>query len=309
MSHYSTLVIPQNASDEDIKRAYGKLALKYHPDKSKNTEELFKSITEAKTILLDPILRKKYDKSLIIIPKSIRQRRGTNINISLKISVTDIASETLKNIITIRQNHCPECAGTGCPSKALTPCHKCNGTGLDLVSSVMGQKKLCPLCKGYGDYPENPSCKKCGGTGLIPENINRQFKIHREFQPNLSIPGSGNFPQGGKIPGDLLITLIVEKSNTFEVDGKNIKGQLKISPAQAVLGDTIFLDIFGSAVKIILPAGTKHGDTIKKDNAGITKGGKKGDLILKTFIDIPKRISEEEKKLYTQLLKLQKVYL
>ncbi len=101
----------------------------------------------------------------------------------------------------------------------------------------------------------------------------------------------------------------MKKTSNYEVDGGNIKGPLKISPAQAVLGDIIFLDIFGDAVKVELPAGTKHGEVLEKAGAGITKGNKKGSLFLKVIIDIPKKISEEEKKLYTQLLKLQKGFL
>ena len=308
LNYYTALGIPSDASEEVIKKAYRQLAMKYHTDKNKGTGDIFNQITEAKNILLDPLLRKNHDKNLRInTTKAIRQRHRTNINISLKITVLDIASETIKHIITSRQTHCPDCAGTGCLSKALTLCSKCNGTGIDLIASVMGQKKLCSLCKGFGDFPENPNCRRCGGTGLIPENINRQLKISRDFQPNLIIHGSGNFPQGGNVPGDLLITLIMEKTGTFEIDGKNIRGLLKLSPAQSVLGDILFLDVFGTPVKVVVPAGIKHGDTIK-EKAGVIKGSKK-DLILKAYIDIPKRISEEEKKLYTQLLKLQKGFL
>jgi curved DNA-binding protein len=144
---------------------------------------------------------------------------------------------------------------------------------------------------------------------LINGTQNRQIKISRDFQPLIFIPQSGNYTIGNSIPGNLNINLIVEKTGTYEVEGKNIKGHLKISPAQAVLGDIIFLDIFGDPVKIVVPPGTKHGETLEKENAGVSKGNKKGSLFLKVTIDIPKKISNEEKNLYTQLLKLQKGYL
>jgi len=312
INYYTILSIPNDASDEAIKRAYRKLALKLHTDKShdKETECLFNTITEAKNTLLDPILRKNHDKSLRVFPtKAARQRRGTDINLNLKIAVSDIATESIKNIMTTRQNHCPDCFGTGCSKKFLNPCEKCGGTGIDLISAVMGPKKACTLCKGYGDYPEKPDCKRCKGTGIIPENITRQIKINRNFQPTFVIPKSGNLPLGGNTPGDLIVSFIVEKTSNYEIEGKNIKGQLKISPAQAILGDIIFLDVFGNVLKINLPAGAKHGDIIEKENAGVTKGNKKGSLMLKIYIDVQKKITEEEKKLYTQLLKLQKGYL
>ena len=238
-----------------------------------------------------------------------RPRKGSDVTISLKIGVADIAAETVKNLQTSRLTHCPDCAGTGCSSKALTFCRECNGTGIDVVSAIMGPKKFCGSCKGYGNYPDNQNCKKCQGTGLIPGNITRQIKISREYQPQIIIPQSGNYPLGEGVPGNLNINLIVEKTHSFEVEGKNIKGSLKISPAQAVLGDIIFIDVFGDPIKINLPAGTKHGTSLEKENAGITKGNKKGSLYLKVSIDIPKKITDEEKNLYTQLLKLQKGYL
>jgi len=312
INYYSILDIPNDASEDAINKAFRKLAFKFHSDKSHDpkTDPLFNAIVEAKTNLLDPILRKNHDKSLKTTPtRAARQRHGTNINLNLKVAVSDIAVESIKNIMTTRQTHCPDCNGTGCTIKAMTACYKCNGTGIDLISAVMGPKKACSVCKGYGDYPEMPDCKRCKGSGLIPENITRQIKIARDFQPTFTIPRSGNLPQGNGIPGDLIVTFLVEKTSTYEIDGKNIKGQLKISPAQAVLGDIIFLDVFGNVIKINLPAGAKHGDTLEKENAGVTKGNKKGSLLLKIFIDIPKRITDEERRFYTQLLKLQKGYL
>ena len=309
-NYYDILGVPPDASDEVIKKAYYKLTMKYHPDKTrdKKTVDHFRHVVEAYETLKDPEKKVAYDKKPPNV-KAVRQRQGTNINLNLKINASDIANETIKNIITTRQTHCPDCAGTGGTSKILKPCLKCSGTGMDLIASVMGQKKICQVCKGFGDYTENLDCRKCGGAGLVPESINRQLKISRDFQPSLVIPKSGNLPQGGNLPGDLIVTLTIEKMSHFEIDGKNIKGPLRISPATAVLGDTIFIDVFGDAVKVIVPAGAKHGDTIQKEGAGISKGNKKGSLYLKVIIDIPKKISNEEKALYTQLLKIQKGFL
>ena len=310
---YSILELDPAATQEDIKKAYRKLVMKCHPDKNHGKEniEIFRNVTEAYEVLTDPVKKESYDKKFSKNDnrKAIKHRHGTNITISLKITVNDIANESIKNIMTTRQVHCPDCAGTGCASKHLSHCAKCSGTGIDLVSSVMGQKKVCLVCKGFGNFPENPNCKKCQGTGLISENFTRQIKIPRDFLPSLLIPKSGNLPQGGDAPGDLIILLIVEKTTGLEIEGRNIKGPLIISPCQAVLGDIIFMDVFGNPVKIVIPAGTKHGDTIQKEDSGISKGNKKGSLILKVIIDIPKKISDEEKSLYTQLLKIQKGYL
>lgn len=309
---YSILTIPENSSEEDIKRAYRKLAVRFHPDKNLGkTDGSFNDIQEAYDILIDPIKRSDHDKKLglIKIKSPARNRHGTDINVSLKIKVTDIANESTFNISTTQQVHCPDCNGTGCTSKTLTFCNNCNGTGIDLVSAIMGPKKFCGICKGYGNYQETPNCKSCKGLGLILTGINRQIKVSRDFQPTIIIPKSGNFAIGNSVPGNLNVTLVIEKTSNYEVVGKDIKGHLKISPAQAILGDIIFIDVFGDPVKIIIPEGIKHGEILEKEHAGVTKNNKKGSLLLKINIDIPKKISDEEKKLYTQLLKIQKGFL
>lgn len=315
-NYYKILKISEKATEEEIKKSYRNLVKICHPDKSQDskTGELFRDITEAYVFLLDiykdPIKKQDYDLKLYPPLQVERHRRGTDIKINLKLSSTEIASEVTKNIITSRMIHCPDCNGTGCSSKILTHCSKCNGTGVDLISAIMGPKKVCVVCKGFGNYQENPNCRKCNGSGLISENIIRHLKINRNFQPTLIIPKSGNFPIGKSNPGDLIISLLVDKKHgALEIDGRNIKGHLKISPAQAVLGDCIFMDVFGTPTKIIVPPGSCPGDVIEKKEAGIVKGNKKGSLILKLFIEIPSKISDEEKSLYTQLLKLQKGYL
>jgi DnaJ-class molecular chaperone len=134
------------------------------------------------------------------------------------------------------------------------------------------------------------------------------LKITRNFNPVTVIPGSGNCLRGGGIPGDLVISLNLEKtpSQTLRVEGKNIRGIIRISPAQAVLGDTLTLNVFGTTEKITIPAGTRPGAIIEKKEAGIAKGKTKGSLILKVYFNIPKKLSDTEKGLYKQLLKLQK---
>ena len=314
-NYYSVLEVSEKASQEDIKRAYRKLALKCHPDTSRDTSDpqLFRDITEAYEILKDPDKKENYDQRLkTAIFKPARIRRGSDIKIPVKITVDDIAKEITKNIITSRKAPCIKCAGTGSSTKKMILCSECRGSGIDVVSSVMGPKKFCADCKGYGNYPENKNCDLCGGTGLTAENISKQIVLSRNFQPVLTFIGSGNYPAEaghGCIFGDLIVALVVEKSCPFEVEGINIKGPLKISPAQAVIGDTIFLDVFGEIVKIDVPSGTRHGESLETEKAGITKGNRKGKLILKINIDVPKKISEEEKDLYMQLLKIQKGYL
>jgi DnaJ-class molecular chaperone len=320
INYYSILELPEDASEEDIQAAYRKLARTMHPDKDpKKHRDIdpsatgkFRDVIEAYKILRDPIKKEKHDRDLHNTVKvSARKRRGSDVQVHLTVRADDIIIESLKHISTIRNGLCLSCNGTGTEARILSKCPKCNGSGIDVVSSVMGPKRFCSLCKGYGNIPQGHPCKNCGGQGVKPEKIIREIKLSREAKIPYTIvlQGSGNYMLGGKNPGNLLVEINIEKDSLFQIEGRDVKGKISISPAQAVLGDIIFIEVFGDAVKVPIPAGTQYGDTIRRENSGIEKDGYRGSLILKVEIEIPKEISEQEKDLYTQLLKFQKGFL
>jgi len=311
-NYYSLLNLDPTASKEDIKKAYRVLALKHHPDKNKEkiNEGVFRDIHEAYEVLSNSKKRIEFDKkNNRDIKGSARSRRGTDIHLSLKITVEDLANETLKKIQTSRWVHCKKCFGTGSKTEELSICWGCGGRGYDRVSLVMGVKKYCQICKGYGNFSKEPYCTECSGSGLIRETIIRPLRIPKEFNANITIPQSGNYSLGTNKPGDLIVAFDLEKSKSYTIEGQNIKGHLKICPPQAVLGDILYLDIFGKPVKVIIPAGIKHKETLEVEKAGIVKGNRKGNLLLKIDIDTESKLSKEEKDLYLKLLKLKKKYI
>lgn len=322
LNYYSILNVPEDASSDDIKKAYHRIARKLHSDKNPlkhrdndpNATEEFRNATDAYTALSDPKKREKHDKELhpiVRVSTRKRTRRGSDIRVYLVVRASDIVSESLKHISTIRNGLCSDCKGTGVENGILIKCPKCNGSGIDVVSSVMGPLKYCSLCKGYGDISEGPPCKKCGKSGVLPEKIIRSIHLSRDTKLpyTITLPGSGNYMLGGGDPGNLLVEISIEKDSLYQIEGKDVKGKISINPAQAVLGDIIFIDVFGDVVKVPIPAGTQYGDIIKVENAGIERDGYRGLLVLKVDIDIPKIISDQEKDLYLQILKLQKGYL
>jgi molecular chaperone DnaJ len=300
-TYYQILEIPETATPDDIKTAYRRLAKEHHPDKSPETNDKFRELKEAYDILKESDKRVAYDKKTTKSPA--RVRKGTDVHISLKVNLTEIVGEESKTIRTTRSNICPECLGTGSTKKTLIHCQKCNGTGIDLISAVVGPKRFCSSCKGYGALAETPNCVKCGGTGLLKETIQETFILNRENSEKIIIRASGNYPFGGGLPGDLIISLICENKSLFEISGKNVKGILSISPAQAVLGDVIFMNIFNDLLKLIILPGTEAGSIIEQS---LESGGK---ALLKVQITIPKNPNTEEKELYKHLLKLQKGFL
>jgi molecular chaperone DnaJ len=298
--HYDTLEISENATPEEVHDSYRRLAKKYHPDKGSKTADKFKEITEAYEAL------KSNKSNQLQNIKPARVRRGSDISVSLKVTQNEIVSETSRTIITTRATLCPSCHGSG-SSKPMLKCSKCNGSGIDVLSSVVGPRKFCSYCKGYGDVSQGNDCKKCGGIGILKERIQRTIKLSRENQNRIVIKESGNYAPGGGNPGDLIVSLYSDTISLFEISGKNIKGIISITPAQAVLGDIIFMDVFGNAVKITIPPGTKPETELEQHNVPI--GTRKGTLFLKVSIEIPTKPTEEEKSLYKQLLKIQKGFL
>jgi molecular chaperone DnaJ len=306
-NYYQILKINETATPEEIKNAYRQLAKESHPDKNSGTDEKFRNITEAYDVLKDPKKRALFDKKLTSIktPKApARVRKGSDITVSLKVNLNDIINESLKTIITTRMNLCPECLGTGNVKRTLKTCSKCTGTGIDIVSAVIGPKRFCSICKGYGTVADELNCKKCNGSGLIKETIKKSFTLNRENQSTVVIKDFGNYSFGGGAPGNLIVSLICENKGLFEISGKNIKGELAITPAQAVLGDVVSLEVFNSILTIAIPPGTGSGSIIEEND--IPFGSGKSKLILKIQILIPQNPNNEEKGLYRHLLKLQK---
>lgn len=301
-NYYSILEVPETATADEIQSSYRRLAMKYHPDKGLKNSDKFREITEAYNGL-------KGNKQTPNPKKAARIRRGSDISVTLKVTLNEIVSEVSRTIVTTRACLCNTCKGSGSQSEAMPACLRCNGTGIDLVSSVVGPKKFCSYCKGYGNIaPTIKDCKKCSGTGLIKEKIQRSIKLSRkEEQGKITIKDSGNYPTGGGNPGDLILSFFSDNNNLFEITEKTIRGTISISPAQAVLGDTIFMDVLGNSTKVIVPPGTKSGNTIEQYN--ILIGTQKRNLYFKVSISIPNNPSEEEKNLYKQLLKIQKGYL
>jgi molecular chaperone DnaJ len=205
--------------------------------------------------------------------------------------------EKQKRVKTSRQIPCPVCHGTGSSSKSLNICTACTGSGYDLVSTIIGPKKFCNVCKGFGTSSK-ADCKRCHGRGTISETIIHSFEVPRDLS-KIILRNKGSYSIGSDKAGDLII--IPELNDpVFKFQGNRIKGFLNVSPAQAVLGDTILLS--EPAVEVIVPPKTSHGDTLRvKDPFGTGF-----DLNLKVEIDTKKTLSEKEISLFNKLLRLQK---
>ena len=287
---HSILNVPQDASPEQIKTAFRKIAKKYHPDKNKDHPEIFRAAREAYISLLSKTRDLEPSRKV-----SSRIRKGIDISVIVYVTLEELGKT--KRIKTARHIPCPSCLGTGSFSKTLNICTGCTGSGYDRVSLIIGPKKFCNTCKGYGTCSK-ADCKKCGGTGTVPETVIHSFEVPLNLN-KVVVPNQGSYGMGSEKAGNLIIIPHL-KDPQYKIEDNRLMGKISISAAQAVLGDTILLQ--KPAVEVTIPPATRHWDTVKIMNPF----GNGFNLLLKVEIDTKRELSEKELSLFNELLRLQK---
>lgn len=303
-TYYDLLDLSINASDVEITRAYRKLALKHHPDKNPNkSSEVFLKIKEAYEVLKNYKKRQKYDASLGSVDSVIL--KGTDLKVIINTKIEEMILGVTKTIAVKRKGLCSICHGTGSVKKIRRRCTHCNGTGLQGLSLILGEKKKCNHCLGIGSFPDGDHCKNCKGTCITPEILHYDL-IMNPLMYNTVIPKFGNYCEGGGRPGDLIVEIDIEKNPVYTVNRLDVTRMLKISPAQAIIGDTINMSVFGKTIDLKIPSGTTHGRVFIIPNGGISYKKNTGAFSAIVSIEIPEIITDKEKELYQQILTLEK---
>jgi len=304
--YYSILNIPPTASYEDIKRAYRRIAKNTHPDKNPDHEKLFREATEAYTVLRSPASRDTYDLGRHT-PQSVSKMRWSvksDLKVTINVFRQDMIRKASKIMKLSRRCPCSNCNGTGSENRVDEQCPTCAGTGIDVVSIIFKPQKACSACGGSGKIPIEPLCSKCMGSRLGRETFRHIIKLNPHTNTYV-YHNLGNYDISGCY-GDLIVSLSIKEDPFFKVNGLDVSIILDMSPSQAILGDTLSLDIFGKSTLIDIPAGTNHNDVIHHKGKGIASGEKSGKLTTKMNLVIPKSINEREKELYFELLRIEK---
>lgn len=309
--YYKTLGVEKDASKEDIRKAFRKLAKKYHPDVSAepDAEEKFKEIQEAYAVLSDDEKRAQYDKfgpdgpqfqggfdfggfDFSDIFSSIfgagfndgrranqtGRRRGHDTQISLTIDFMEAALGCTKKLEISREVNCSKCGGSGAKSeKDVKICGNCHGSGFVRVQQqtlfgTMMQETTCPTCHGRGKEIKE-KCDKCSGSGR--ERINKKIDVNIpagvDNGTSLRVPGYGNDGYEGGPKGDLYIQIKVRLHDVFERRGNDIYLGLPVTFSQAALGDTVEIPTIHGNVDLKVPAGIQSGTTLRLKDKGIIR--------------------------------------
>ena len=303
-NYYEILGVNKNATQDEIKNAYHKLAMKFHPDRhvndseeeKKKAEEKFKEISEAYEVLSNEEKRKEYDNPSHSSPfdyfREQAFRHGFNpfeeeenvkvgraIRFNLTISLEEAYYGVDRDIKFKRNVNCTHCNGTGAADKRIHSCTHCNGTGKIVTQQRNGnfmfqQITTCPYCGGTGreTLKENEKCTFCHGTGLEEIEVTQHITLPPGLFEGIEI-NLGNFghePVGGGMMGMFTLVIHVEENEYFTQEMFNLTHVEKIKFNEALLGcekEIRFID--GNTMKIKIPEMTRDGEIIYK---GIGKG-------------------------------------
>jgi molecular chaperone DnaJ len=307
--YYELLNVPREANAEEIKVAYRKSALQYHPDRNNgdpHAEEKFKAVSEAYEVLSDQKKREIYDRfghdglsgrgysgpgNMDDIFSSFgsifedffgfggassrnqtRARRGADLQYELKISFEEAVFGIEKEISFNRRSDCGECSGTGAkPGTKPVVCTTCGGDGqVRRNQGFFSVAATCPSCHGEGRVISDP-CQKCKGRGSVLENrkINVKVPAGVDTGLRLRVSGEGEAGSRGGPAGDLFVVLNVLESKDFERDGFDIILKKTISIVLASLGGDIEVKTLRGDKVITVPMGTQFGDRIAIHGEGV----------------------------------------
>ncbi len=309
--YYKLLGVSRDASEEEIKKSYRKVAMQYHPDRNpgdKEAEERFKLASEAYEVLRDPEKRQIYDRYGIEGLKgtgftgfrgfedifsafgdifedffgfggtsrrrATRVRPGGDLRYDLKISFLDAAFGKEAEFEIPKSATCDHCHGSGAkPGTSPTVCPNCRRTGQ--VSRSQGFFTIsttCTHCQGEGRIITNP-CKNCRGLGKVKTTKKLQVKIPPgvDTGSKLRIRGEGEEGQQGGPPGDLFVFLYVEPHDFFAREGDDVLCQIPISITQAALGTEMEVPTLTGKKSLKIPRGTESGDILKLKGEGFPR--------------------------------------
>ena len=333
---YETLGVDRDASFDDIKKAYRKLARSYHPDVNPDPEmaEKFKEITAAYEVLSDPDKRQNYDVggngfggfnnggfgfSDIMDaffgggqqrgPRP-RNRPGQDALIRVEVDLMEATFGCERDLNVETAITCNKCNGTGCAnnSKPRT-CDICKGRGetQQVARSILGQvmtSRPCASCQGFGSVISDP-CGECAGDGRVRARKSIPIKIPAgvETGNRIQLSGQGEVGPGGGAAGDLYVEIIELPHDFIIREESNLHISISIPVTSAAVGTKVVIDTLDGKQEVEIKEGTQSGSTVILKGLGVTRlrGSGRGDLIVHIQVLTPTKLNREQSDLFRKI--------
>ena len=344
--HYEVLGVDRNASADEVKRAYRRLARELHPDvnPSPDASERFKLVTHAYDVLSDPQQRQQYDlgpqpgfggqggggfggfgdifETFFGSqaggggrgPRS-RRERGQDGLLRVEVDLDEVVFGTHRDIEFDTAVLCETCHGTCCqPGTAPVTCDICHGTGSiqRAVRSLLGNVMTstpCGTCRGFGTIIATP-CVTCAGQGRVRASRSVPVDIPAGVDTGLRIqmPGSGEAGPAGGPNGDLYLEMKVRHHDVYSRDGDDLLATLEVSMTDAILGTTAQVRALDGDVELEVRPGSQSAEVLTVKGRGIThlRGTGRGDLKIGLQVVTPMKLDRRERDLIEQFAKARK---
>ncbi|BBA85076.1 molecular chaperone DnaJ [Candidatus Nardonella dryophthoridicola] len=337
--YYQILGVSRNSDDKEIKRAYKRLAIKYHPDHNQGdikSEEKFKEIKEAYEILIDPKKRSHYDKygnedfsyensndgfdfksdsfgdifgdifsDIFNNNTNNYSSKNCDIKCNLEIDLEDSVSGSIKNIDVMVLDICDICGGTGSKDRKLHNCLYCKGQGkIQIKQGFFIVQQICSHCNGNGKTIKNP-CNKCYGKSYIKKNKKFSIKLPMGINTGdyIKITGVGNIYKNNK-RGDIYVYIKVKSHPIFYRENDNLCCEVPINFSIAALGGEIEIPFLNNKnIKLKIPYETQTGKLLRVKGKGVNNIKKNiiGDLLCKVIVETPVNLNDKQKKILIDL--------
>ncbi len=338
--YYETLEVSRDASASELKKAFKKKAMKFHPDRNPDNPESaenFKEAAEAYDVLSDPQKKSAYDQfghsgvegmgaggpnfndinindifgdifgDVFGTRSRSRRQRGSDLQYNLDLSLKDAVLGVKRKIKIPSHKKCSDCLGSGAEKgTGPTSCSNCGGSGqVRMQQGFFSIQQTCSACSGTGQVIKS-RCNSCKGVGAIKENKTLSVDIPAGVDngDKVRLSGEGEWMKGGR-SGDLYVAIRVKDNPLFERDGRHLYIEAPIPIDVSILGGSIKIPTLEKTISLKIPSNTQTGKVfrIKGEGASIVRDRRRGDILCRVIVETPSNLDKAQLKALSELTK------